>query len=84
MLEQARDLLERTQALKALTSSGAEPHGLLRIGISFVLAEGVLIEPIRALAEKYPRVRVQLSSEQLIPRLLAGELDVAVVPLPVG
>jgi DNA-binding transcriptional LysR family regulator len=84
VLEQARDLLERTEALKSLTSNSAEPHGLLRIGISFVLAEGALIEPIRALTEKYPKVRVQLSSEQLMQRLLAGELDVAVVPLPEG
>jgi DNA-binding transcriptional LysR family regulator len=84
VLEQARDLLQRTEALKTLTSSSAEPHGLLRVGISFALAEGALIEPIRALTEKYPKVRVQLSSEQLIQRLLAGELDVAVVPLPAG
>ena len=84
VLEQARDVLQRTAALKSLTSTDAEPHGLLRIGISFALAEGAIIEPIRALTEKYPKVRVQLSSEQLIPRLLAGELDVAVVPLPEG
>ena len=84
VLEQARDVLQRTEALKSLTSSGAEPHGLLRIGISYALAEGALIEPIRALAEKYPKIRVQLSSEQLIQRLLAGELDVAAVPLPEG
>ena len=84
VLEQARDLLQRTEALKSLTSSDAEPHGLLRIGISYALAEGALIEPIRALTEKYPKVRVQLSSEQLIQRLVAGELDVAAVPLPEG
>ena len=84
VLEQARDLLQRTEALKSLTSSGAEPHGLLRIGISYTLAEGTLIEPIRSLTERYPKVRVQLSSEQLIQRLLAGELDVAAVPLPEG
>src|SRR6516162_8491348 len=84
VLEHARDLLQRTEVLKSVTSTGAEPHGLLRIGISYALAEGALIEPIRALTEKYPKVRVQLSSEQLIPRLLAGELDVAAVPLPEG
>jgi DNA-binding transcriptional LysR family regulator len=84
VLEQARDLLQRAESLKSLTSSSAEPHGLLRMGISFALAEGALIEPIRALTEKYPKVHVQLSSEQLIPRLQAGELDVAVVPLPEG
>src|SRR5882762_7873645 len=51
-LEQARDLLQRTEALKSLTSSDAEPHGLLRIGLAHALAEGTLIEPIRALTEK--------------------------------
>src|SRR5262249_23315320 len=87
VLEQARDLLQRTEALKSLTSSDAEPHGLLRIGLAHPLAEGALIEPIRALTEKYPKVRVRLSSEltgELIHRLLAGELDVAAVLLPEG
>src|SRR5438128_516749 len=87
VLEQGRDLLQRTEALKSLTSRDAEPHGLLRIGLAHALAEGTLIEPIRALTEKYPKVRVRLSSEltgELIQRLLAGELDVAAVLLPEG
>src|ERR1700750_1939189 len=42
VLEQARDLLQRTEALKALASSDAEPHGLLRIGLAHALAEGTL------------------------------------------
>src|SRR5689334_11733920 len=87
VLEQARDLLQRTEALKSLTSSDAEPHGLLRIGLAHALAEGTLIEPIQALTEKYPKVRLRLSSEltgELIKRLLAGELDVAAVLLPDG
>jgi DNA-binding transcriptional LysR family regulator len=87
VLEQARDLLQRTETLKSLTSSDAEPHGLLRIGLSHALAEGTLFEPIQALTEKYPKVRVRLSSEltgELFNRLLAGELDVAAVSLPDG
>ena len=87
VLEQARDLLQRTEALKSLTSSDAEPHGLLRIGLAHALAEGTLIEPIQALTEKYPKVRLRLSTEltgELIHRLLAGELDVAAVLLPEG
>jgi DNA-binding transcriptional LysR family regulator len=87
VLEQARDLLQRTEALKSLTSNDAEPHGLLRIGLAHALAEGTLIEPIQALTEKYPKVRLRLSSEltgELIHRLLAGELDVAAVLLPEG
>jgi len=80
VLEQARDLLQRTEALKSLTSSDAEPRGLLRIGFSHPLAERTLIDPILALTEKYPKVRLRLSSEltgELFNRLLAGELDVA-------
>ena len=61
VLEQARDLLQRTEALKSLTSSDAEPHGLLRIGLAHALAEGTLIEPIRALTEKYPKVQLRLT-----------------------
>jgi len=87
VLEQARDLLRRQEALKSLASSDAEPHGLLRIGLTHPLAVGTLVEPIRALTEKYPKVRLQLLSEfngGLFNRLLSGELDVAAVVLPVG
>src|SRR5947199_5896909 len=63
VVEQARDLLQRTEALKSITSRDAEPHGLLRIGLAHPLAEGTLVEPIRALTEKYPKVRVRLSSK---------------------
>ena len=87
VLEQARDLLQRTEAMKSVASRDAEPHGLLRIGLAHALAEGTLIEPVRALTEKYPRVRLRLLSAltgELFDRLLAGELDVAVVFLPEG
>jgi len=87
VLEQARDLLQRAEALKALTSSDTEQHGVLRIGLAHPLAVGPLTEPTRALTEKYPQVRLRLLSDgtsNLFSRLLAGDLDVAVVALPVG
>jgi DNA-binding transcriptional LysR family regulator len=87
VLEQARDLLQRTEAVKSIASRDAEPHGLLRIGLSHPLAEGTFINPIRALTEKFPKVRLLLLSErtsELVNRMLAGELDVAVVPFPEG
>ena len=52
-----------SEALKSLPSGDAEPHGLLRIGLTHALAEESLVEPIRALTEKYPKVRPRLSSE---------------------
>jgi DNA-binding transcriptional LysR family regulator len=87
VLEQARDLLERTEVLKSVTSSEAEPHGLLRIGLSHPLAERTLIGPILSLTTHFPKVRLRLMSElttELFRRLLAGELDVAAVLLPEG
>jgi DNA-binding transcriptional LysR family regulator len=80
-------MLQRTEALRSLASRDAEPHGLLRIGLAHPLAEGTFIEPIRALTEKYPKVRVRLLSErtsELFDRMLGGELDVAAVPFPEG
>jgi DNA-binding transcriptional LysR family regulator len=64
VLDQARGLLQQTEALKSLTSRDAEPHGLLRIGLAHPLAEGTLIEPVRALTETYPKVRLLLLSER--------------------
>jgi DNA-binding transcriptional LysR family regulator len=87
VLEQARDLLQRAEALKSLTSSDAEPHGVLRIGLAHPLAVGPFTEPTRALTETYPEVTLRLLTEgrnTLFSRLLAGELDVAIVALPVG
>ena len=85
VLEQARDLLLRGEALKSITSSDTEPHGVLRIGLAHPLAVAPLTEPIRALTYKYRQLRLQLSSEgPLFSRLLAGELDAAIVALPVG
>jgi DNA-binding transcriptional LysR family regulator len=80
-------MLQRTEALKSLASRDAEPHGVLRIGLAHPLAEGTLVEPIRALTETYPKLRLLLLSErtpELFNRLLAGELDVAAVPFPEG
>src|SRR5215467_13618986 len=87
VVERARDMLLRTEALRSLASPDSEPHGLLRIGLAHALAEATLIEPIRTLAEKYPNVQLRLLSGlsgELFNRLLAGELDVAAVFLPEG
>lgn len=87
VLERAQEMLQRTEALRSLASPDGEPRGLLRIGLAHALAEGTLIEPIGALAKQYPKVQLRLLSGlggELFNRLLAGELDVAVVFLPDG
>jgi DNA-binding transcriptional LysR family regulator len=87
VLEGARDMWQRAETLKSLASPEAEPHGLLRIGLAHALAEGTVIEPVRALTRQHPKVQLRLLSGltgELFNRLLAGELDVAVVFLPEG
>ena len=86
----------RTSARSAAADGGAEiyyvkrhePQSLLASSVlAHPLAEGTLIDPILALTEKYPKVRVRLLSDltvELFRRLLAGELDVAAVLLPEG
>ncbi|HEY1890791.1 MAG TPA: LysR family transcriptional regulator [Steroidobacteraceae bacterium] len=87
VLEQARELLARAEALKAITSSVTEPSGLLRVGVSHALADGTLAGPVGMLRQRFPKVRLRLLSEltgNLFERLLKGELDVAAVLLPEG
>lgn len=87
VVEQARDLLQRTEDLKSLASSDSEPGGLFRIGLAHALAEDNVLIPLQALSRRYPKIRPRLLSDltgDLFNRLLAGELDVAAVLLPEG
>jgi DNA-binding transcriptional LysR family regulator len=87
VVEQARDLLQRAEALKFLASSDSEPTGLFRIGVAHALAEDNFLVPLQTLSRRYPKIRLRLLSEltgDLFNRLLAGELDVAAVLLPEG
>lgn len=87
VLEQARDLLARAEALKAIASPVSEPSGLLRVGVSHALADGALAAPVGMLRERFPKVRLRLISEltgSLFERQLKGELDLAVALLPEG
>lgn len=87
VLEEARDLLARADALKAMASPTSEPSGLLRVGVAHALAEGSLAGPIGMLQDRFPNVRLRLISQltgDLFKQLLNGEIDVAAVLLPEG
>jgi DNA-binding transcriptional LysR family regulator len=82
VVEQSRDVLKRVEDLKALAAKDAEPAGLFRIGVSHTLADSSLVEPVQALAKRFPKVRLRLVSgltSELIEKLRAGELDLAAV-----
>ena len=81
-VEQSRDVLKRVDGLRALAKD-AEPSGLFRIGVTHPLADGALVEPVQALTKRFPKLRLQLLSDvDLIAKVRAGQLDLAVVLLP--
>jgi DNA-binding transcriptional LysR family regulator len=87
VLEHSRDLLRRVAELKAIAAPESEPVGLLRIGVSHALADGALVDPVRALTQRFPKIRLRLASEltsDLFTKLQSGELDTAAVLLPEG
>lgn len=82
VVEQSREVLKRVEDLRALAAKDAEPSGLFRIGVAHPLADGALVEPVRALTRRFPKVRLQLFSDAgLIAKIQAGQLDLAVVTL---
>ena len=82
-MEQSRDVLKRVDDLKALAAKDAEPSGLFRIGVAHPLADGALVEPVQALTKRFSKLRLRLLSDvDLIAKIRAGQLDLAVVLLP--
>jgi DNA-binding transcriptional LysR family regulator len=87
VLEHSRELLRHVAELKAIAAPDSEPAGLLRIGVSHALADGALVDPVRALTQRFPKIRLRLVSEltgDLFTKLQSGELDMAAVLLPEG
>src|SRR5215469_15454303 len=80
VVEKSREVLKRVDDLKALAAKDAEPSGLFRIGVAHPLADGALVAPVQALTKRFPKLRLQLLSDAgLVAKILAGQLDLAVV-----
>ena len=80
IVEQSREVLKRVSELKAIAAKDTEPSGLFRIGVAHPLADGTLVAPVQALARRFPKLKIQLLSDSgLGAKILAGQLDLAVV-----
>ncbi len=81
LLPYAKQLLTLSeQAKNALTDS--EPSGQLRLGSMEAVAATHLVEPVMQFHQKYPQVKLEVKTAptgELIDRILAGDLDVALV-----
>ena len=81
VLEHCRRVLSAVAELESCASSAADPSGELRIGVAHGLGEIVLTTPLDAIRRKFPRIRLQVSSNWstgLIDELRGGGLDCAV------
>lgn len=84
LLDYAKRLLSLAdEALDQLKCT--QPKGLLRIGCIEMAAATRLVEPLRAFHQLYPEVTLKVESQPtgiLLDRILAGELDIALVSDP--
>lgn len=88
LLERARLILrEHDAALAEIAALAGAEHGRLRVGsASAMVAADPLPRILKELHEQHPRADVSISSgtsEALVRQILAGELDMAFVSLPV-
>jgi DNA-binding transcriptional LysR family regulator len=86
VLGKSRTILSSLSDLKDCTSGNAPPAGPFRLGLSHALAQPEISKVIIDLGRHFPLLQPSMCSDiscQLLARLRAGELDGALVVLPV-
>jgi DNA-binding transcriptional LysR family regulator len=86
VLEKSRAILSSLSDLKASTAGNTTPVGPFRLGISHAVAQPDISEVIIDLGRKFPLLQPSICNDisgQLLARLHLGELDGAIVVLPV-
>ena len=88
MLVRARNILhEHDAALLEMAEMSGIEHGRLRIGsASANISSEALPHVLKAMRERHPRMEIFVktgTSEALVEQILSGELDMALVSLPV-
>jgi LysR family nitrogen assimilation transcriptional regulator len=86
LLARGRWLLGALDDVKAeVVTENREPSGTVRLGAPSTLADNFYAPLARLFAGRFPRVKLELSeglTEEMIDRLLKGELDLAIVTAP--
>jgi DNA-binding transcriptional LysR family regulator len=86
VLAKSRAILSSVGDLRATTSGGTTPVGPFRLGLSHALARPEISNVIIALGKQFPLLQPSICndiSSRLLARLHLGELDGALVVLPV-
>lgn len=85
--ERAKELVAGWQALEsAVRGDGEEPSGFLRVVVPHALGQDLLIGPLAAYLQRYPRLQVEWRLHDRMPDFTADGIDcairVGVVPEP--
>jgi DNA-binding transcriptional LysR family regulator len=86
VLEKSRAILSSLSDLKASTSGNTTPIGPFRLGLSHALARPEISKVIIELGKQFPLLQPIITndiSRQLLTRLHLGELEAALVVLPI-
>ena len=86
VLEKSRAILSSLSDLKASTSGDTAPVGPFRLGLSHALARPEISEVVIELSKQFPLLQPSICNDiscQLLARLHLGELDGALVVLPI-
>jgi LysR family transcriptional regulator, hydrogen peroxide-inducible genes activator len=90
VVEQARrvvDEVERVREIAADAAGGGEARGELRLGVIPTIAPYLLPPLLARLRDAHPEVRLQVEeaqTEEVLDRLLRGDLDAGLVATPAG
>jgi DNA-binding transcriptional LysR family regulator len=82
VLDRSRQILSAVDELRTVSAAGAEPDGVMRVGISHSLAEAGLAEPLYRIARRYRGLSLSLVggwSVELVAAIGHGQLDAAIV-----
>jgi DNA-binding transcriptional LysR family regulator len=85
--EQSLPILRAVDDLMMLARQGAPPTGTLRFGISQAIGDVILADAIERLSREFPTLDVRVRAgwgDWLGPQVAAGDLDAAIVMIPVG
>ena len=86
LLARGRWLLGAVEDIRVeVSTENREPGGTVRLGAPSTLADIFFAPLARLFAERFPRVRLELSeglTEEMTDRLLRAELDIAIVTAP--
>src|SRR5712671_5499020 len=84
ILARARNFLGEVRDLKSIAAKD-KPSGELRVGSFHTALSGLMPDILLLMEQKYPQIEVSLtrgSSVDLYPKVLAGDLDAAIIRRP--